>query len=303
MAARIEANRAEKAADDEPKVGGVYLLLANSDPKESSVYRQTIMQHGHACDEVHSAEDCVRAFAARDYDLILLNLRPYQVTSFNAAKEIRRLERLFEEPRVPILLLSSDANEAKLTPAGAAFVDDMVAPPKCPATLRTLIEKARPARCISGSSHIPREPVQFARCLRACRKDGTETHTAIARLETLLQAVIADMWKALLVKDHAIAQHAGRQMDEAALKFGSARLRHLGHLATEIRSQTLLSLHGRELLRHLEEAQRDLKVWRALGLGQAAFHGGSSRGRKMTTTIRLRKTPVGRADIFSKTPS
>ena len=110
MSARIEERPASAATlAGFVRTGRAYVLFADDDATEGVAFRDALMENHFSCDVVHNADDVLSAFAVRDYDLILLNLRMGQAESHAAARKVRDKERHCPEPRVPIVMFSGGA--------------------------------------------------------------------------------------------------------------------------------------------------------------------------------------------------
>lgn len=302
MPARIEKSTETLQGEQMAGAARAYLLLADDDPAEGRAFSEVLHGQGYACDVVGSADDTVRAFLVRDYDLILLSLRASLSASLGAAKTIRDKERHYPEPRVPIVVLSAGPTEEERRQALAGGIDDVVRKPRDSNALQELLNKAMETQRRIPASLIPREPILYPRLLASCQRSEELAKQILDGFANLLQATIADLRAAIGTGDVALARRAGEQLRQTAAKVGSGRIQRTAVLVTRLTTAGALKDQGRELLRDLEHAERDLATWREMKLGQVVLAPRTPGGPVRTTIIRFSSFLKNRMDIFSKTP-
>jgi signal transduction histidine kinase len=97
----------------------------------------------------------LEAWAAGDYDLILLDIMMPVMDGVAAAKEIRRLEAKSGRPRTPIVAVSADAMTHQVETYLAAGMDAHLAKPVRPAELISAMRSHIPSARPSGGAAVP----------------------------------------------------------------------------------------------------------------------------------------------------
>jgi CheY-like chemotaxis protein len=278
----------------------LYMLVANDDGTEAAVMREALFENGYACDIVSSAEDVVRAFAARDYDLILVNLRSTLRVTLEAVRAIREHERHFPEPRVPLFILSAAANSSALEEAKGAGADDVMAKPRDYSEFCEILGRAASLERRTPQSLIPREPLHYQTVFAANEKDEARTARKIEQFAQMLCDAIRDVRTAIAAKDFELARRTAEQLRQTARELPSGRVQRTAYLLTKLDGlPQQAATRGRELLRELEQTEKDLSVWRELQLGQIVV-GGESKTRSKVSSIKLSTFLKKRLDVFAK---
>ena len=278
----------------------MYMLVANDDVAEGAVIREALFENLYACDVVRNAEDAVRAFCARDYDMILLSLRSTLSKVLESVKTIREHERHFPEPRIPVFILSAAASDAARQEAVSVGVDDVVATPRDYAELCKIISKATSLQRRTPPTLIPREPLNYQTLLVDNNKDEAKTSKQVEEFAKLLRETIRDVRTALAAKDLDLVRRSAEQMRQMARSLKSGRVQRTAYLLTKLEEPfAQAAARGRELLRELEQAENDLAVWRELQLGQIVV-GSESKTRSKVSPLKLSNFLKKKLDVFSK---
>jgi two-component system, sensor histidine kinase len=118
------------------------ILVAEDNPTNRLVLK-TLLAEFEA--EITFAEDglqAVAAFSTGQFDLVLMDLQMPNMDGFEATRTIRKVERIANRPRMPILALSANAMHHHVDEALAAGMDGHVSKPIMLPTLLAAIEKA-----------------------------------------------------------------------------------------------------------------------------------------------------------------
>ena len=305
MSARIDAPP-QPTPDSASPAGSLslYLLLASDDAAAAAAMRETFARDFFACDLVRVADDAARAFAVRDYDCILLNLRTPLRSRYDldAVKAIRSMERHFPEPRVPMFIFSENVSAEDRALAQEAGADDIIPNAKILDALRERLAAATAERR-TPTEMIPREPVNYPALLAACGRDESLAQRMIETFARTMDETIRDARTALAAKDVALLRRVAEHLRQNAAHAMSGRVQRAAFLLTKIDVGPQMKDRGDELLRDLEKAEKDLAVWRELELGRA-LSGVKPKPRPIHThMLKLSHFLKSRLDIFSRSPS
>jgi signal transduction histidine kinase/CheY-like chemotaxis protein len=116
------------------------ILVAEDNPTNRLVLK-TLLSEFEA--EITFAEDglqAVEAFSTGQFDLVLMDLQMPNMDGLEAARTIRKVERIANRPRLPILALSANAMHHHVDEALAAGMDGHVSKPILLPTLLAAIE-------------------------------------------------------------------------------------------------------------------------------------------------------------------
>ena len=102
---------------------------------------------------VRLAQAATRGQAAK-FDLVVMDVKLPGLDGYEAARAIRRLERLLSAPRVAIVALTANAMPADRRASRLAGIDEFVAKPY---DLPHLAESIERALAIGGSASAPNE--------------------------------------------------------------------------------------------------------------------------------------------------
>lgn len=282
------------------RMGNGYVLLADEDTSSAAALSAMAYECGYGCDVVRNGLDAQRAFRVRDYDAILLNFQ----SSFNPVREVvsgvRRLERSYPEPRVPVVVFSAGCSQTEVDEAKKAGDYEILPRPRSIEEMRELVGRIVLERRRTPSGKIPREPINYHALLEYCGRDSAKVSTMIdafvGELTAGVERLQTELDRGSLPEVHRIA---GRIRD-LALENASPRINRTALLLTRIEHASELSGWGRELHRELLDAVADLGAWIELRLGQSA-PGIHARPRVTPTQVtRMTAFLRSRVDIFSK---
>lgn len=253
-----------------PKTDVLYLLVAGDDAAESGRLREALLANRCACDFVQTAEDSVRAFTARDYDLVLFALHTTAEQLIGAIRALRDQERKFPEPRVPVFVLAGApliAHAAALRTAGA---DDVMARGTDFEQLYQIIERTVSLDRRTPPELIAREPLNYSVLLERCNEDAALAWQQIAEFRALTEGTLAELRAAEAAGDGAAARLSAERLRLAAIDLKSARVQRTAYLATKLDRIPRGQFAGRiaELIVDLAAEARDLITWIELRLGQ-----------------------------------
>ena len=132
--------------------GRVLRVLAAEDNPTNQLVLSTIIQiFGAELDLVDDGEAAVEAWAAGDYDVILMDIQMPVMDGMAATAEIRKRETVDRRPRTPIIALSANAMVHQIKEYMAVGMDGHVAKPIELPKLHAALEAALAARLESGA--------------------------------------------------------------------------------------------------------------------------------------------------------
>lgn len=284
-----------------------YLLLADDDAAEASALAELLRKELIACDVVKSAEDALKAFTARDYDMVLMNLRGPIQWSLDAVQAIRKMERSLPEPRVPVFILTKDVSEAERKVAQNADVDDVLVRTTDVAELAAIVERTFEVERRTPPEMIPREPLQFARLLEDASGSDAAAEARADEFAGLYEVSLAALKAAVSGGDLAGMRKVAEELRDLSVRFGAGRVRRFCLLLLRISIPAHLADMGAEYVRELEFVARDLTVWRQMRLGRVLFQARPAPKAdapavpvKQRTAVKLYSFLKKREDVFSK---
>lgn len=302
MAARVERQKEPSVTPAQLSAAKAYLLVVDDDHAESEMLRERLRESGIMADIVHNAEDSVRAFSVRDFDMIVMNLRTPLQSGLGAAHSIREKERHFPEPRVPIMMFSGGASESERKRAKDLGIDDVVPRPKDAAELQGLVQSKVEYERRTPSSSISREPINYPSLLILCGKDEAKAQEKLEQFVGHVQAALEQIRAAVAASDLETARRCGEQLRQAAVQMASGRIQRTAALLAKLTSPGQLRDRGAELVKELESHVRDLMIWRELKIGQQIVMPRAKAGPIKTHIVKLSNFLKKRSDIFSKAP-
>ncbi|HTV26980.1 MAG TPA: response regulator [Xanthobacteraceae bacterium] len=148
------------AATDEamPQWPALHLraLLVEDSPINQEIAREHLTSFGCRVDAVSDGEAALVAFAAHDYDVIVMDCLMPGVDGFEAARRIREREAANGvRRRVPIIALTALASTTDRERCRAAGMDDCLTKPFEPADLYRMIECCAIGRANAASAQTP----------------------------------------------------------------------------------------------------------------------------------------------------
>jgi len=114
------------------------ILIADDDTAIASLASDVLMDAGHACGWVTSAEECTAVMRFKRPDLLLLDHSFPGMSGITLLRQLRRSARFYDLPVVMFTAVSGDADEAQAIYAGA---QDFIRKPFDPQWLVRKIEK------------------------------------------------------------------------------------------------------------------------------------------------------------------
>ncbi len=138
----VAPDRAELAHDDDAGRGtapAARILLAEDNAVNIELATTILEQAGYSVDVALDGLQAVAAFRRRSYDLVLMDMRMPNLDGPAAAREMRALET--GRGRVPILALTANAMQQDRLRCVHAGMDDVVAKPVDPRTLRQTVAR------------------------------------------------------------------------------------------------------------------------------------------------------------------
>lgn len=282
-----------------------YLLLADDDHAEAAALAELLQKQAIACDVVNSAGDALAAFMARDYDMILMNLRAPIQAGLDATARIRQLERSFPEPRVPIFILATDVSEQERKFAKNAQVDDVLERTRDVADLAAIVERTFEVERRTPQEMIPREALQYVRLLADAGGNDAAAQARGGEFAGLLAKAVETIRAAIAAGDLGAIHSAANGIKEHAIAFGSGRVRRTCTLISRLSAAAHIADQGVELLGQLEATQRDLEAWQRLGLGRVHFQtkvvqAAAQAAPRQRTAVKIFSFLKNREDVFSK---
>lgn len=282
------------------RMGQGYVLLADEDASSAAALSAMAYECGYGCDVVRNGMDAQRAFRVRDYDAILIHLQ----SSFNPAQEvvtgIRRLERNYPEPKVPVAVLTAGRSQGALDEAARSGDYELAIRPHTAEDMRVLLGRMVLGHRRTPSGKIPREPINYHALLEYCGRDSSRVSAMIDAFVSELTVGVERLQVELDRGSLDEVQRIAGRIRDLALENASPRINRTAVLLTRIEHPQNLAGWGRELQQELLDAAADLGAWIELRLGQSAP--GVHVKPKVTPTqvTRLASYLRGRVDIFSK---
>jgi CheY-like chemotaxis protein len=86
----------------------LHVLVAEDNAVNQRLAKLCLEKWGHRVSVANDGAEAVRAFEQNDFDLILMDLQMPQLSGFEAAVEVRRIEKMRGIKRTPILALSAN---------------------------------------------------------------------------------------------------------------------------------------------------------------------------------------------------
>jgi CheY-like chemotaxis protein len=254
--APIQANR---------ELAGVRVLLAEDNEINQEVARELLTDAGCLVDIVPNGAAALSAIQAhlrgqRRYDVVLMDCQMPELDGFQAAAQVRKLERekTNDRPtaRLPIIALTANAVEGDRQRCLAAGMDDYVTKPIDPDHLIRTIHSLL-ATAPVGVTAATDTPIDAELLLGRCRGKGVLAERLLKQFEQQLEEQVATLRESLERNDaaqlarlaHAI-KGAAANMAASGLSDAAAELERLG-TAGEIEAATAACLDGLA-----EQAQR-----------------------------------------------
>ncbi len=140
----------EATGADEPDVGStrrradgerLRVLVAEDEPVNALLVRTMLEQADCRVDVVEDGHAAVRAWAEKDYDLILMDLQMPRLDGEQATRMVRELEAESGRPRTPVVILSAHAVESVRDRCLAAGCDDYMTKPLKRAALHDVLAR------------------------------------------------------------------------------------------------------------------------------------------------------------------
>ncbi|MFL0670353.1 MAG: PleD family two-component system response regulator [Erythrobacter sp.] len=95
------------------------ILIADDDTAIASLASDVLMDAGHACGWVTSAEDCWAVMRIKRPDLLLLDHTFPGMSGITLLRQLRRSPRFYDLPVIMFTAISGEADEAQAIFAGA----------------------------------------------------------------------------------------------------------------------------------------------------------------------------------------
>jgi CheY-like chemotaxis protein/HPt (histidine-containing phosphotransfer) domain-containing protein len=226
------------------ELAGVRVLLAEDNEINQEVARELLTDAGCLVDIVPNGAQALTAIQAhlrrqRRYDVVLMDCQMPELDGFQAAAQVRKLERGGQKndrpsPRLPIIALTANAIEGDRQRCLAAGMDDYVTKPIDPDHLIRTIH-ALLAAAPAGGTAAPDGPIDAELLLGRCRGKGVLAERLLAQFEQQLEGQVAALRESLERNDaaqlarlaHAI-KGAAANMSASGLSNAAAELERLG---------------------------------------------------------------------------
>jgi PAS domain S-box-containing protein len=232
---------AAKPAPAAPLPHRALRVLIVDDNKVNQHLAQLVVQHaGHTTDLADNGKQAVAAAAAKDYDVILMDLQMPELDGIGATKQIRQLPG--SARNTPIIALTSHAMTGTREEVLAAGMDDYVAKPFSAPTLIAKLEhlaafrKAGEERAPSPApEHRDERPeLRFDRS-KLDQLSAATSPSAFASLFTSLQAGMEQRVTAALASlDAGDLEDAGHQAHDLVAIAGNVGAMRLSALARQL---------------------------------------------------------------------
>jgi signal transduction histidine kinase/FixJ family two-component response regulator len=122
--------------------GDLRVLAAEDNPINQLVLKTLLAQIGIEPTMVENGQEAVAAWAAGEWDAVLMDVRMPVMDGIAASQEIRRLEAAGRRARTPIIALTANAMAHQIAEYAAAGMDGHVAKPIDAAALFAALERA-----------------------------------------------------------------------------------------------------------------------------------------------------------------
>lgn len=144
-AGRVEpAAEAAQSPESDPTVAREKILVAEDNAINQKVVRLMLSQHGYRPTMASNGEEAVAAFAAGEFDVVLMDLQMPRMDGFEAARRIRANQRA--SPSRPwIVAVTANAMEGYRERCLAAGMNDYLAKPIMMDDLLAVLDRAREA--------------------------------------------------------------------------------------------------------------------------------------------------------------
>ena len=118
----------------------VRILLAEDNAINQKLALHLLDRFGFRADAVNDGLEAMRALAATDYDLVLMDVQMPEMDGFEATRQIREARDGVKHPGVPIIAMTAHAMKGDRTKCLNAGMDDYVSKPIQPDLLLKAIE-------------------------------------------------------------------------------------------------------------------------------------------------------------------
>jgi signal transduction histidine kinase/CheY-like chemotaxis protein/HPt (histidine-containing phosphotransfer) domain-containing protein len=162
------------------------VLVADDSDVNRAVAATFLRQAGHAVIEAHDGSEAVRHAAARDFDVVLMDMRMAGMDGLEATRRIRALEG--PRGRVPIVAVTANALDQHAEECRRAGMSDHLAKPFTQAELLAVIARAAPAQVAPEPTIDPDSMAQLTGCMGADAVERMMDGLAL-RIEALLRKV------------------------------------------------------------------------------------------------------------------
>ena len=250
------------AAHDGSTLRKASILVVEDNNINAYVTRELLVRSGYACDVVVNGEEAVRAFAVKDYDLILMDIQMPVMDGYEATKAIRDKERHRPETRMPIVALTANAMAGEKERCLAAGMDDYLMKPLDPEQMnRTIEHLLRPDRK-PAPSLIGREPVNYDELLQRCMKDEKLATQLLDEFIGQARETVAELREDFANGDRDNLQRVAHRLKGTAATLACEHVRRIAHLLETMPRDEVLTPRTRELLDELDGHVRDVANWR-----------------------------------------
>jgi signal transduction histidine kinase/DNA-binding response OmpR family regulator len=162
------------------------VLVADDSEVNRAVAATFLRQAGHAVIEAHDGSEAVRLAAARDFDVVLMDMRMAGMDGLEATRRIRALEG--PRGRVPIVAVTANALDQHAEECRRAGMSDHLAKPFTQAELLAVLARAAPAEAAAEPTIDPDSTAQLTNCMGADAVERMMDGLAL-RIEALLRKV------------------------------------------------------------------------------------------------------------------
>jgi PAS domain S-box-containing protein len=219
------------------RIAGRTVLLAEDNPINQKVAVRLLERWGCRVDTATNGRAALEAVAARDYDVVLMDVQMPDMDGLEAVREIRRREG--GARRVRVVAMTAHAMSADRRACLEAGMDDYLTKPVQPAELLRVVsgEDAGPPDASAGAAgHRPRAAVFRLELLRSfCDGDESFERHLLNDFRGALPTMLAEVRAAVRDGDAAQLEFTAhslkgscRTMGAEALAFAVAELERLG---------------------------------------------------------------------------